>query len=217
MDTVMAPSVDTQTATGDWDAIVRTHTAQVYRHAYRLTRNRADADDLVQDVFVRVFRSLGTYTPGSFEGWLHRITLNLFLDRIRQGTRLRVIALPAYLQEHLAEHAPSAAEAMEQAGFEPDVEQALHALPPCHLAAVLLRDIDGFSYDEIAGALGVQRGTVGSRLHRGRRQLRSALAHRAPRTSVSSTAPSTVATDTEPPAQAFPNGQTVDPDTVAKS
>src|ERR1700748_2965714 len=62
-----------------WDEIVRTHADRVYRLAYRLSGNRADAEDLTQETFVRVFRSLADYTPGTFEGWLHRITTNLFL------------------------------------------------------------------------------------------------------------------------------------------
>ena len=64
-----------------WSEIVERHSDRVYRLAYRLTGNRADAEDLTQEVFVRVFRSLDTYTPGTFEGWLHRITTNLFLDQ----------------------------------------------------------------------------------------------------------------------------------------
>src|SRR6266702_6765628 len=67
-----------------WEDIVRTHSARVYRLAYRLTGNPHDAEDLTQEVFVRVFRSLSSYTPGTFEGWLHRITTNLFLDSARR-------------------------------------------------------------------------------------------------------------------------------------
>ena len=67
-----------------WDEIVREHTPRVYRLAYRLTGNVHDAEDLTHDVFIRVFRSLGTYTPGTFEGWLHRITTNVFLDKMRR-------------------------------------------------------------------------------------------------------------------------------------
>src|SRR5690606_1583919 len=62
-----------------WEQVVPEHSARVYRLAYRLTGNRQDAEDLTQEVFVRVFRSLSSYTPGTFEGWLHRITTNLFL------------------------------------------------------------------------------------------------------------------------------------------
>ena len=72
-----------------WEEIVRAHSARVYRLAYRLTGNQHDAEDLTQEVFVRVFRSLSSYTPGTFEGWLHRITTNLFLDSARRRQRIR--------------------------------------------------------------------------------------------------------------------------------
>ena len=65
-----------EAAVPTWDEIVDRHSDRVYRLAYRLTGNAADAEDLTQDVFVRVFRSLDTYTPGTFEGWLHRVTTN---------------------------------------------------------------------------------------------------------------------------------------------
>ena len=68
---------------------MRTHSAQIYQLAYRLTENQHDAKDLTQKVFVHVFRSLATYTPGTFEGWLHRITTNLFLDGARRRQRIR--------------------------------------------------------------------------------------------------------------------------------
>src|SRR5437588_12197571 len=72
-----------------WDEIVRAPSARGYRLAYRLTGNQHDAEDLTQEVFVRVFRSLSKYTPGTFEGWLHRITTNLFLDTVRRRQRIR--------------------------------------------------------------------------------------------------------------------------------
>ena len=67
-----------------WDEVVREHADRVYRLAYRLTGNPHDAEDLTQETFVRVFRSLANYKPGTFEGWLHRITTNLFLDMVRR-------------------------------------------------------------------------------------------------------------------------------------
>src|ERR1700753_2088931 len=82
-----------QWAAPSWDEIVRAHSARVYRLAYRLTGNQHDAEDLTQEVFVRVFRSLSNYTPGTFEGWLHRITTNLFLDMARRRPKIRFDAL----------------------------------------------------------------------------------------------------------------------------
>ncbi len=77
----------------DWESIVDQHSDRVFRLAMRLTGNRHDAEDLTQEVFVRVFRSLHTYQPGTFEGWLHRITTNLFLDQARRRQRIRFEAL----------------------------------------------------------------------------------------------------------------------------
>src|SRR6185503_20271948 len=84
-----SPHAATSWEPPSWDEIVRTHSARVYRLAYRLTGNRPDAEDLTQEVFVRVFRSLASYQPGTFEGWLHRITTNLFLDQARRQQRIR--------------------------------------------------------------------------------------------------------------------------------
>jgi RNA polymerase sigma-70 factor (ECF subfamily) len=163
-----------------WDEIVSRHSDRVYRLAYRLTGNRHDAEDLTQEVFVRVFRSLHTYTPGTFEGWLHRITTNLFLDQARRKQRIRFDALPDDADNRL----PSAAIGPEAASmdqfFDADVEAALATLPADFRAAVVLCDVEGLSYEEIADVLGVKMGTVRSRIHRGRALLRKELAHRAP-------------------------------------
>src|ERR687888_512590 len=77
-----------------WDEVVREHADRVYRLAYRLTGNPHDAEDLTQETFIRVFRSLASYKPGTFEGWLHRITTNLFLDMARRRSRVRMEGLP---------------------------------------------------------------------------------------------------------------------------
>jgi RNA polymerase sigma factor (sigma-70 family) len=163
-----------------WDEVVREHGDRVYRLAYRLTGNQHDAEDLTQDVFVRVFRSLADYTPGTFEGWLHRITTNLFLDRMRRQARIRFDALPDDA-ERLAASTPTPEVMVTDRGFDGDVEAALTALPPDFRAAVVLCDIEQLSYEEIAVTLGVKLGTVRSRISRGRAMLRAALADRAPR------------------------------------
>jgi RNA polymerase sigma-70 factor (ECF subfamily) len=163
-----------------WEDIVRTHSARVYRLAYRLTGNPHDAEDLTQEVFVRVFRSLSSYTPGTFEGWLHRITTNLFLDQARRKQRIRFEGLADDMAQRLPGSEPTPAEAFDDTHLDDDVQAALKALPPEYRAAVVLCDIEGFSYEEIAATLGVKLGTVRSRIHRGRAQLRAALEHRRP-------------------------------------
>ncbi len=162
-----------------WDEVVRDHSARVYRLAYRLTGNQHDAEDLTQEVFVRVFRSLSSYTPGTFEGWLHRITTNLFLDLVRRKARIRFDALPDDA-ERLPSRDRGPAQVYDDTHFDSDVQAALDALPPDFRAAVVLCDLEGLSYEEIAATLGIKIGTVRSRIHRGRSQLRAALAHRAP-------------------------------------
>lgn len=164
-----------------WEEIVSQHTDRVYRLAYRLTGNRADAEDLTQETFVRVFRSLDRYQPGTFEGWLHRITTNLFLDGARRRTRLRFDALGEWAERVPASERTSPERGFEHDNLDVDIQGALNALKPQYRAAVVLCDIEGLSYEEIGTTLGISTGTVRSRIHRGRSQLREALAHRAPR------------------------------------
>src|SRR5262252_4658768 len=164
-----------------WEDIVRAHSARVYRLAYRLTGNQHDAEDLTQEVFVRVFRSLSSYTPGTFEGWLHRITTNLFLDTARRRQRIRFEGLGDETAARLGDGGRSPADAFDDRHLDGDIQAALKALAPEYRAAVILCDIEGLSYEEIAAALGIKLGTVRSRIHRGRAQLRVALEHRRPR------------------------------------
>jgi len=164
-----------------WAEIVSEHSARVYRLAYRLTGNPHDAEDLTQETFLRVFRSLNTYTPGTFEGWLHRITTNLFLDQVRRRKRLRFDPWGEDTERLAASSVETTPErGFEHANLDSDVQRALDALPPEFRAAVVLCDMEGLSYEEIAVTLGIKLGTVRSRIHRGRAQLREALAHRAP-------------------------------------
>lgn len=172
--TAVTPGVPT------WEEIVTQHSGRVYRLAYRLTGNRHDAEDLTQEVFVRVFRSLHTYTPGTFEGWLHRITTNLFLDQARRKARIRFDPLADDADQRLPSRLPATDDHYLDTTFDEDVEAALAQLPPEFRAAVVLCDVEGLTYEEISAALDVKMGTVRSRIHRGRAMLREALAHRAP-------------------------------------
>ncbi len=163
-----------------WDEVVREHADRVYRLAYRLSGNRADAEDLTQETFVRVFKSLAEYQPGTFEGWLHRITTNLFLDMARRRQRIRFDALPEDAGDRLAATSAGPEQAYHELHLDPEIQQALDALPADFRAAVVLCDLEELSYEEIAATLGIKVGTVRSRIHRGRVLLREALAHRAP-------------------------------------
>ena len=163
-----------------WEEVVRDHSARVYRLAYRLTGNAHDAEDLTQDVFVRVFRSLHRFQPGTFEGWLHRITTNLFLDGARRRQKIRFDGMAEGSEERLPSSWPTPSEQLADADLDHDVAAALAALSPEFRAAVVLCDIEGLSYEEISEVLDVKIGTVRSRIHRGRSQLRAALAHRRP-------------------------------------
>jgi RNA polymerase sigma-70 factor (ECF subfamily) len=161
-----------------WDDVVREHADRVYRLAYRLTGNRHDAEDLTQETFIRVFRSLASYQPGTFEGWLHRITTNLFLDMVRRRARLRMEGLPEDT-DRLPGGGPEPEQVWSDTHFDPAVQAALDELPPEFRAAVVLCDIEGLSYEEIGATLGVKLGTVRSRIHRGRAALRASLERRA--------------------------------------
>ena len=165
----------------DWERVYRGHVASIYRLLYLKVGNQHDAEDLTQEVFVRVFRSLASYTPGTFEGWLHRITTNLFLDMARRRQRIRFEGLGDQAVGLLRDDEPTPAQAFDARHLDTDVLQALEALAPEYRAAVVLCDIEGLSYEEIAATLGVKLGTVRSRIHRGRAQLRAALDHRRPR------------------------------------
>ncbi|HEY8294122.1 MAG TPA: RNA polymerase sigma factor SigE [Micrococcaceae bacterium] len=163
-----------------WEEVVTNHSAKVFRLAYRLTGNKYDAEDLTQEVFVRVFRSLANFKPGTLDGWLHRITTNLFLDQARRKTRIRFDALADDAESRLPGREPGPERSFEYNNLDIDVQAALEALPPDFRAAVVLCDLEGLSYDEVAEALDVKLGTVRSRIHRGRTMLRESLAHRAP-------------------------------------
>lgn len=163
-----------QAAMPSWSELVAEHADSVYRLAYRLSGNQHDAEDLTQETFMRVFRSLDKYQPGTFRGWLHRITTNLFLDMVRHRAKIRMEALPEdYERVPGTDMTPE--QAYTVANLDPILQKALDELAPDFRVAVVLCDVVGMSYDEIAETLGVKMGTVRSRIHRGRAQLRAAL------------------------------------------
>lgn len=149
----------------------RPHFRAMYGTALRLTRNPADAEDLVQETLMRAFRGLDGYTPGTnARAWLFTILHRARLDVVRREAR-RPVAVE--LEEADAPVPPP--QDLLARGQE-DVEAALGQVPEVYRGALLLRDVEEFSYEEIARMLDVPVGTVMSRIHRGRRLLRAALA-----------------------------------------
>ncbi|MCW4464332.1 RNA polymerase sigma factor SigE [Glutamicibacter sp. MNS18] len=175
--------------TPTWDELVREHGDRIYRLAYRLTGNRQDAEDLSQEAFVRAFKALDQYTPGTLGGWLHRITTNLFLDSARRRSRIRFDRFAEDAEERIVGTLTGPERGFEFNNLDIDVQEALKALAPDFRAAIVLCDLEGYSYEEVSRVLGIKLGTVRSRIHRGRAMLRDALAHRDP---ANSKAPLTV-------------------------
>lgn len=157
-----------------WAELVQAHADSVYGLAYRLTGNQQDAEDLTQETFMRVFRSLKSYRPGTFEGWLHRITTNLFLDMVRHRQVIRMEALPENY-DRVPGTLKTPEQAVDDAMLDPDLEIALAELQPDYRAVVVLCDVVGLTYEEIASTLGLKMGTVRSRIHRARSSLRATL------------------------------------------
>jgi RNA polymerase sigma-70 factor, ECF subfamily len=162
-----------------WEEVAAEHGRFVYSLAYRLTGSATDAEDLAQDVLLRVRTALERYRPGSLEGWLLRITTNLFYDRMRHRARHPTEPL-GELDDPGDIGPPSGAPSPEDTALDGElrfvVQEALRGLPYQFRVAVLLCDLYQMSYEEIGSTMGWRLGTVRSRIHRGRAMLRERLA-----------------------------------------
>lgn len=164
-----------------FEELVRRHHAQVFNIAYRMTGNRADAEDLTQDAFLKAYRSFGRFQRDlPFVNWIYPIVRNLYIDTLRRRPKQRILSLQEEDDEGLQtieipDWDADPARATLSAEFGRQLQKALAKLPAEFRAAVVLCDIEGMSYEEIAEAMGSSPGTVRSRIHRGRRLLRSHL------------------------------------------
>lgn len=159
---------------------------QLYGAAVRLTRNPADAEDLVQETFLKAYRAYATFEEGTnLKAWLYRILTNTFINNYRRDTRrpqetdlgeLEDLYLFRRLARETSPTSSGSAEDQLLEGLvEEDIKQAIESLPENFRMVVLLADLEGFSYKEIADILEIPVGTVMSRLYRGRRLLEEAL------------------------------------------
>ena len=157
-----------------WAEIARDHLGFMYSVAYRLAGNQSDAEDVVQEALLRVKRGLESYNPGSLKGWLARIVTNVFLDETRRRKRRPQTHLPDDPDRVLA-GAPGADEALATESLPDHLQSAIASLPEEFRTAIVLCDVVGLSYEEIAEQSGIPVGTVRSRIHRGRLRLREVL------------------------------------------
>ena len=161
---------------------------QLYGAALRMTRNPSDAEDLVQETYAKAYAAFHQYRPGTnLKAWLYRILTNSFINSYRKKQREPLQSnaddIEDWQEHRAASHTSTGlrsaeAEALDQIGDDV-IKQALADLPDDFRMAVYLADVEGFAYKEIAEIMDTPIGTVMSRLHRGRRQLRTLLADHA--------------------------------------
>jgi RNA polymerase sigma-70 factor (ECF subfamily) len=172
-----------------FEALVERYGRRIYGLAYRMAGNEADANDLTQEAFIRVYRALRRIDPrANLESWLYRIVTNLYIDLLRRRPKARVESLDAPLVTAKGDEVarevegpgPDPEEVVLSAQLDGDIRRALLALSPDLRMVVVLSDIEGRSYEEIAEMVRIPVGTVKSRLHRARRVLQSRLAHLMP-------------------------------------
>ncbi len=161
-----------------WEDLVQRHTRRVFNLSYRFTGNRQEAEDLSQEVFLRVYKTLGSYraTSGQFTTWLTSVTRNLLIDHYRRTRKGRVTDSlddeNANMQIEQKESGARRPDDLAMAGqLGAQVQRALEKLSPELREAVILRDLQGLEYGEIRQVLSVPEGTVKSRINRGRIEL----------------------------------------------
>ncbi|RLB56727.1 MAG: RNA polymerase subunit sigma [Deltaproteobacteria bacterium] len=189
-----APEVDErrlirQAKRGDERAfrmLMEKYRRRVYAVAYGMVRDREEALDISQEVFIKVYRYLGTFQgSSSFYTWLYRVTVNLSIDHIRRRARRDNLEFDDAIrrrepddQEALVAPTFLDSNPLQAAGrkeLSEQIQQALDTLSEAHRAVLVLREIEGLSYSEIARTLKIHKGTVMSRLHHARRNLQAAL------------------------------------------
>ena len=160
-----------------FNELMRLHEDRVFAICLRMMRNRDEALDATQDVFLTVFRKADRYKEqAAFSTWLYRVSINTCYDHLRRRKRKRTEPIP----EHLDPSDPRSGDALNAVELRPDIDQALAMLSPEFRAAVVLVDVEGMSLDGASDTLDIPVGTVKSRLFRARKQLSQELGNLAP-------------------------------------
>lgn len=169
-----------------FEELIRKTHRQAYSLAFRLTGNVSEAEDLVQESMIRAFRFFSKYDQSlPFTSWLYRIMTNAHIDSVRRRGKLKVMSLEGAGAEGSAtwdipDHDASPERSLMEQSLDEPVQSALVAMTPEFRTAVLLADVDGMAYEEIAEIMKTSVGTVRSRIHRGRKQLRRHLMKHSP-------------------------------------
>jgi RNA polymerase sigma-70 factor (ECF subfamily) len=165
-----------------WETIVKTYSRRIYNLGYRYTNRIDEAEDLTQEIFIRVYQNLKAYRAeaGSFQNWLLKVARNLIIDHYRQTRRFRQSGGSEELEtlDLADERLPNPLRAVEQSEASRFLRDGLQSLQPELKEAVILRDIEGMAYQEIADLLSIPEGTVKSRINRGRIELARLLGKR---------------------------------------
>lgn len=163
---------------GAFESLYGQHAGRLYNLVSRMASGSADADDLLQDVFLLAYRKIGSYRGDASLGtWLYRLAVNLCLDRLRsrQG---RMDQVTDSMDEEGSPELASGGQPAEVGVARLDLERAIGELPPSYRAAFVLHDVEGYQHDEIARMLDISEGSSKSLLHKARRKLRVALGAR---------------------------------------
>jgi RNA polymerase sigma-70 factor (ECF subfamily) len=165
-----------------WESIVTTYARRIYNLSHRYTYRRDEAEDMTQEIFIKVYQNLKSFRSdsGSFQSWIMKVGRNLIIDHYRQARRYQQAGGSEELEtlNLKDETIPNPHRAAEQTEAAKFLMEGLQSLPPELKEAVILRDLEGMAYQEMTDLLGIPEGTVKSRINRGRLELAKLLTKR---------------------------------------
>lgn len=165
-----------------WESVVNSYAKRIYNLTYRYTCRRDEAEDLTQEIFIRVYQNLKSFRAdsGSFQSWIMRVGRNLIIDHYRRSRRFQQAAGTEEMETMNLkdDKVPNPQRSVEQSEASLFLHEGLQALSPELKEAIILRDLEGMAYQEIAELLGIPEGTVKSRINRARLELAKLLTKR---------------------------------------